>query len=80
MGGLEKRSLTPYLHLIYREVSFFLGEAKTSSIPVPDYVSLMKIAANVYSAFFSGDADSVLRSVERLEGRYLKMPSPSWER
>ncbi|CAM3269498.1 hypothetical protein PSFL6913_25860 [Pseudomonas fluorescens] len=56
----------------FSEVSFFLGEVETSSIPVPDYVSLMKIAADVYSTFFPDDGGSVLRSVERLEERYSK--------
>ncbi|OIN52311.1 hypothetical protein BLL37_04635 [Pseudomonas azotoformans] len=56
----------------FNEVSFFLGEVETSSIPVPDYVSLMKVAADVYSAFFPDDRGSVLRSAERLEERYSK--------
>lgn len=56
----------------FSEVSFFLGEVETSSIPVPDYVSLMKVAADVYSNFFPDDGGSVLRSVERLEERYSK--------
>ncbi|MBC3384613.1 hypothetical protein HU715_026040 [Pseudomonas sp. SWRI12] len=56
----------------FSEVSFFLGEVETSSIPVPDYVSLMKIAADVYSAFFPDEGDGVLRSAERLEDRYSK--------
>ena len=56
----------------FNKVSFFLGEVETSSIPVPDYVSLMKIAADVYSAFFPDDGDGVLRSAERLEERYSK--------
>jgi len=59
----------------FNEVSFFLGEVETSSIPVPDYVSLMKIAADVYSAFFPDDGDGVLRSAERLEERYSKKTS-----
>uniref|UniRef100_UPI000DA6703B hypothetical protein n=1 Tax=Pseudomonas huaxiensis TaxID=2213017 RepID=UPI000DA6703B len=54
----------------FSEVSFFLGEVETSSIAVPDYVSLMKIAADVYSAFFPDDGGDVLRSAERLEERY----------
>lgn len=57
----------------FNEVSFFLGEVENSSIPVPDYVSLMKVAANVYSAFFLDDGGSVLRSAERLEERYSKI-------
>jgi hypothetical protein len=56
----------------FNEVNFFLGEVETSSIPVPDYVSLMKIAADVYAAFFPDDRGSVLRSAEKLEERYLK--------
>ncbi|WP_434572534.1 hypothetical protein [Pseudomonas sp. Z3-8] len=56
----------------FSEVSFFLGEVETSSIPVADYVSLMRVATDVYSAFFPDDADGVLRSAERLEKRYLK--------
>ncbi|MHA4979337.1 hypothetical protein ACX0K2_22885, partial [Pseudomonas extremorientalis] len=51
----------------FNEVSFFLGEVGTSSIPVPDYVFLMKVAADVYSAFFPDDRGSILRSAERLE-------------
>lgn len=47
-----------------------MGEAVTSSIPVADYVSLMKIAANVYSAFFPDERNRVQRSAERLEKRY----------
>lgn len=58
----------------FSEVSFFLGEVETSSIPVPDYVSLMKIAASIYSDFFPHDAESVLKSAERLEKRYQKNP------
>jgi len=54
----------------FNEVSFFLGEALTSSIPVADYVSLMKIAADVYSAYFPDERDGVQRSAERLEKRY----------
>lgn len=57
----------------FSEVSFFLGEQETSSIPVADYVSLMKVAADVYSAFFPDDRGSVLRSAERLEERYSKI-------
>lgn len=56
----------------FNEVSFFLGEMETSSISVSDYVSLMKIAADVYSNFFPDDRGSVLRSAERLEERYSK--------
>jgi hypothetical protein len=56
----------------FNEVNFFLGEVETSSIPVPDYVSLMKIAADVYADFFPDDRGSVLRSAEKLEERYLK--------
>jgi len=56
----------------FNEVSFFLGEVGTSSIPVPDYVFLMKVAADVYSAFFPDDRGSILRSAERLEERYSK--------
>lgn len=56
----------------FNEVSFFLGEMETSSISVFDYVSLMKIAANVYSASFPGEASGVLESAEKLEERYLK--------
>ncbi|CRM01925.1 hypothetical protein [Pseudomonas sp. 31 R 17] len=55
----------------FNEVNFFLGEVETSSIPVPDYVSLMKIAADVYADFFPDDRGSVLRSAEKLEERYL---------
>lgn len=51
----------------FNEVSFFLDEVQTSSIPVPYYVSLMKVAADVYSVFFPDDRGSVLRSAERLE-------------
>ena len=58
----------------FNEVSFFLGEVETSSIPVPDYVSLMKIAADVYSTFFPSEGDGVLSSAERLEARYSKKP------
>ena len=58
----------------FSEVSFFLGEVETSSIPVTDYVSLMKIAADVYSTFFPGEGDGVLSSAERLEARYSKKP------
>lgn len=56
----------------FNEVSFFLGEVETSSLPVPDYVFLMKIAAHVYSTFFPDDGGAVLRSAERLEKRYSK--------
>ncbi|MDF3845577.1 hypothetical protein P3W55_28050 [Pseudomonas citronellolis] len=56
----------------FNEVSFFLGEVETSSIPVLDYVFLMKIAADVYSAFFPEESDSVLGSAKRLEERYSK--------
>lgn len=56
----------------FNEVSFFLGEMETSSISVPDYVSLMKIAADIYSAFFPDEGNGVLRSAERLEERYSK--------
>jgi len=56
----------------FNEVSFFLGEVGTSSIPVPDYVFLMKVAADVYSAFFPDDRGSILRFAERLEERYSK--------
>lgn len=56
----------------FNEVSFFLGEVETSSVPVLDYVFLMKIAANIYSAFFPEERDSVLGSAKRLEERYSK--------
>ncbi|MGS7253754.1 hypothetical protein ACQ7NP_21810 [Pseudomonas anuradhapurensis] len=56
----------------FNEVSFFLGEVETSSVSVFDYVFLMKIAADVYSAFFPEERDSVLNSAKRLEGRYSK--------
>lgn len=56
----------------FNEVSFFLGEVETSSIPVFDYVFLMKIAADVYSAFFPEERDSILNSAKRLEERYSK--------
>lgn len=56
----------------FNEVSFFVGEMETSSIPVPDYVSLMKNAADIYSAFFPDEGDSVLRSAERLKERYSR--------
>ncbi|WP_373824662.1 hypothetical protein [Achromobacter insuavis] len=58
----------------FNEVSFFLGEMETSSISVPDYVFLMKIAASVYSSFFPSEGIGVLKSAERLEERYLKKP------
>ena len=45
---------------------------ETSSIPVPDYVLLMKVAADVYSAFFPDEGGGVLRSAEILEERYSK--------
>ncbi|MFK3790325.1 hypothetical protein ACI2KO_08700 [Pseudomonas piscis] len=54
----------------FNEVSFFLGEAETSSMPVAEYVFLMKIAADVYSSFFPEQRDSVLRSANKLEERY----------
>ncbi|MFR0688901.1 hypothetical protein ACLUTX_05875 [Enterobacterales bacterium AE_CKDN230030158-1A_HGKHYDSX7] len=56
----------------FDEVSFFLGEMEVSSISVADYVSLMKISADVYSAFFPEDKSSVLNSARRLEERYSK--------
>ncbi|TBV08075.1 hypothetical protein [Stutzerimonas kirkiae] len=56
----------------FNEVSFFLGEVETSSIPVLDYVFLMKTAADVYSSFFPEERGSVLRSARRLEERYSK--------
>ncbi|MCZ8383278.1 hypothetical protein ACFWXM_18785 [Achromobacter xylosoxidans] len=56
----------------FNEVSFFLGEMETSSISVPDYVSLMKIAADIYSAFFPDEGNGVLRSAERLKERYSR--------
>ncbi|WYX52477.1 hypothetical protein WJ977_09755 [Achromobacter xylosoxidans] len=56
----------------FNEVSFFLGEMETSSISVSDYVSLMKIAADIYSAFFPDEGNGVLRSAERLEERYSR--------
>ncbi len=56
----------------FNEVSFFLGEVETSSIPVLDYVFLMKIAADVYSDFFPEERDSVLSSAKKLEERYSK--------
>ncbi|QJQ19471.1 hypothetical protein HG549_05795 [Pseudomonas sp. SK] len=56
----------------FNEVSFFLGEVETSSVSVFDYVFLMKIAADVYSAFFPEERDSVLNSAKRLEERYSK--------
>jgi hypothetical protein len=57
----------------FNEVSFCLGEVETSSIPVSDYVLLMKVAADVYSAFFPDEGDSVLRSAARLEERYSRL-------
>ncbi len=54
----------------FSEVSFFLGEVETSSISVQDYVYLMKVAAEVYSAVFPEDRDSVISSARRLEERY----------
>ncbi|WP_093513164.1 MULTISPECIES: hypothetical protein [unclassified Pseudomonas] len=56
----------------FSEVSFFLGEVEISSLPVADYVSLMNVAADVYSTFFPNDRGGVLRSAERLEERYSK--------
>lgn len=56
----------------FNEVSFFLGEMETSSISVSDYVSLMKIAADIYSAFFPHEGNGVLRSAERLKERYSR--------
>ncbi|OLU22205.1 hypothetical protein BVH03_25330 [Pseudomonas sp. PA15(2017)] len=56
----------------FSEVSFFLGEVETSSISVLDYVFLMKVAADVYSAFFPEERDSILSSARRLEERYSK--------
>lgn len=56
----------------FNEVSFFLGDMEVSSISVADYVSLMKISADVYSAFFPEDEGTVLTSVRRLEERYSK--------
>lgn len=56
----------------FNEVSFFLGEMETSSISVPDYVSLMKIAADIYSVFFPDEGNGVLRSAERLKERYSR--------
>ena len=56
----------------FNEVSFFLGEVGTSSIPVFDYVFLMKIAADVYSEFFPEERGGVLNSAKRLEERYSK--------
>ncbi|QXH34341.1 hypothetical protein [Pseudomonas muyukensis] len=56
----------------FDEVSFFLGDVEISSIPVSDYVLLMKVAAYVYSAFFSDEGRDVLRSAEILEERYSK--------
>ncbi|WLW64074.1 hypothetical protein RA224_11800 [Achromobacter aegrifaciens] len=51
-------------------VSFFLGEMETSSISIPDYVFLMKMAAEIYSDYFPADRDRVLASAIRLEERY----------
>lgn len=59
------------LKSLMRSVSF-LGEVETSSIPVLDYVFLMKIAADVYSDFFPEERDSVLSSAKKLEERYSK--------
>lgn len=56
----------------FSDVSFFLGEVGTSSISVQDYVSLMKVAAEVYSAVFPADRDSIINSARRLEERYSK--------
>lgn len=56
----------------FNEVSFFLGEVETSSIPVSEYVSLMKVAADVYSGFFPDERDGVLKSAKRLEERYSR--------
>ncbi|WP_327438437.1 hypothetical protein [Pseudomonas donghuensis] len=56
----------------FDEVSFFLGGMEVLSISVHDYVSLMKIAADVYSSSFPEEKDRVLVSAKRLEGRYLK--------
>lgn len=56
----------------FNEVSFFLGEVETSSIPLLDYVFLMKIAADVYSDFCPEERDSVLSSAKKLEERYSK--------
>ncbi|MDM3888409.1 hypothetical protein QSV36_22795 [Pseudomonas sp. BCRC 81390] len=56
----------------FNEVSFFLGEVGTSSIPVFDYVFLMKIAADVYSEFFPEERGGVLNSAKRLKERYSK--------
>ncbi|GAB2895867.1 hypothetical protein GCM10027202_24620 [Microvirgula curvata] len=54
----------------FNEVSFFQGEVETSSIPVADYIALMKIAADVYSDYFPDEKDGVLNSAKRLEKRY----------
>ncbi|RON30072.1 MULTISPECIES: hypothetical protein [Pseudomonas] len=59
----------------FDEVSFFLGEVETSSISVSDYISLMGMAADVYSNYAPDEKKGVLSSVERLKERYVnKLP------
>ncbi|MBW5465939.1 hypothetical protein GOY11_32990 [Pseudomonas aeruginosa] len=56
----------------FNEVSFVLGEVETSSIPLLDYVGLMKIAADVYADVVPEESDSVLSSDRQLDERYSK--------
>lgn len=56
----------------FNEVCFFLGEMETSSLPVEDYLNLMRVAAETYSEYFQNEREGVLRSAERLERRYAR--------
>jgi hypothetical protein len=51
-------------------VRFFREGMEISSLPVQDYVALMRIAADTYSNFFLEEREQVLASVRKLEERY----------
>lgn len=54
----------------FDEVSFFLGEFETSSIPPEHFVQLMQIISNGYLQSFPEDSQSVEQYIEILRKRY----------
>ncbi|WP_432216922.1 hypothetical protein ACREYJ_16045 [Pseudomonas kribbensis] len=56
---------------LFDNVSFFLGGVEISSMAIPRFVFLMRVAGNVYSDCFPSERDKICSSLDRLEKRYL---------
>lgn len=54
----------------FNEVSFFIGDVESSSIPVPEFVRAMEVAVLTYVKEFNDEKDTALDCLSKLELRY----------